>query len=89
MALGADRALVLKLVLRQGGVLIGAGICLGVIAAVPLVRLVSTMLFGVQPLDAAVFSGVAIGVAAVATLAMFVPARRASRVDPMVALRAD
>ena len=89
MALGADRALVLRLVLRQGGILIGAGICLGVLAAMPLVRFVSAMLFGVQPLDPVVFSGVAIGVAAVATLATFVPARRASRVDPMVALRAD
>jgi ABC-type antimicrobial peptide transport system permease subunit len=89
MALGADSALVLRLVLRQGGILIGAGICLGVLAAMPLVRFVSAMLFGVQPLDPAVFSGVAIGVAAVATLATFVPARRASRVDPMVALRAD
>lgn len=55
----------------------------------PLVGFVSAMLFGVQPLDPAVFSGVAIGVAAVATLATFVSARRASRVDPMVALRAD
>ncbi len=89
MALGADRALVLKLVLRQGGILIGAGLSLGLLAAMPLVRFVSAMLFGVQPLDPAVFAGVAIGVAAVATLATFVPARRASRVDPMVALRAD
>jgi predicted permease len=89
MALGADRALVLKLVLQQGGILIGAGICLGLLAATPLVRFVSAMLFDVQALDPAVFTGVAIGVAAVATLATFVPARRASRVDPMVALRAD
>lgn len=89
MALGADRALVLRLVLRQGGILIGAGICLGLLAAVPLVRFVTAMLFGVQPLDPAAFAGVALGVAAVAALATFVPARRASRVDPMVALRAD
>jgi putative ABC transport system permease protein len=89
MALGADRALVLQLVLRQGGILISAGVFLGVVAAMPLVRFVSAMLFGVQPLDPAAFGGVAIGVAAVATLATFVPARRASRVDPMVALRAD
>jgi predicted permease len=89
MALGADRALVLRLVLRQGGILIGAGIGLGVLAAMPLVRFVSTMLFGVQPLDPAVFGGVTVGVAAVATLATYIPARRASRVDPMIALRAD
>ena len=89
MALGADRALVLTLVLRQGGILIGGGIGLGLVAAMPLVGFVDAMLFGVQPLDPAVFGGVAIGVASVATLATFVPARRASRVDPMVALRAD
>ena len=89
MALGADRVLVLKLVLQQGGILISAGICLGLLAAMPLVGFVSAMLFDVKPLDPAVFSGVAIGVAAVATLATFVPARRASRVDPMVALRAE
>jgi putative ABC transport system permease protein len=89
MALGADRALVLKLVLRQGGFLIGTGIGLGILAAMPLVRFVSAMLFDVQPLDPGVFGGVAIGVAAVATLATFVPARRASRVDPMIALRAE
>jgi len=89
MALGADRSLVLGLVLRQGGLLIGGGVALGLLAAIPLVRFVSAMLFGVQPLDAAVFTAVAIGVAAVAMLATLVPARRASRVDPLVALRTD
>jgi len=89
MALGADRALVLRLVLQQGGILIATGLALGLLAAIPLVGLVSAMLFGVQPLDPAVFGGVAVGVAIVASLATFIPARRASRVDPMVALRAD
>jgi putative ABC transport system permease protein len=89
MALGADRARVMSLILRQGGVLVAAGTSLGLLAAVPLVRLVTTMLFDVQPLDPGVFSGVAVLVAAAAMLATFVPARRASRVDPMVALRAE
>lgn len=89
MALGADRASVMRLVLRQGGIIVGAGTVLGVLAAVPLVRFVSAMLFDVQPLDPIVFTVVAALVTAVAMLATLIPARRASRVDPMVALRAD
>jgi putative ABC transport system permease protein len=89
MALGADRVSVMMLVLRQGGIMIAAGLLLGVLASIPLVRFVSAMLFDVQPLDPAVFAGVALLVTAIAMLATFVPARRASRVDPMVALRAD
>jgi ABC-type antimicrobial peptide transport system permease subunit len=77
------------LVLRQGGIMIAAGLLLGVLAAMPLVRFVGAMLFDVQPLDPAVFAGVALLVTAIAMLATFIPARRASRVDPMVALRAD
>jgi ABC-type antimicrobial peptide transport system permease subunit len=89
IALGADRASVISLVLREGGILAGAGTVLGALAAVPLARFVSAMLFDVQPLDPAVFTTVAVLVTAVAMLAAFIPARRASRVDPMVALRAD
>jgi putative ABC transport system permease protein len=89
MALGADRGAVIALVLRQGGVLVVAGTCLGLVAAVPLVRLVAAMLFDVQPLDAGVFTVVAILIIGIAMLATFVPARRASRVDPMVALKAE
>ena len=89
MALGADRASVMSLVMRQGGAMAGTGIVLGVIAAVPLVRFVSAMLFDVQPLDPTAFATVAVLVAVVAMSATFIPARRASRVDPTVALRAD
>jgi putative ABC transport system permease protein len=89
MALGADRVSVMALVLRQGGIMVAAGLLLGVLAAMPLVRFVSAMLFDVQPLDPAVFALVAVLVTAIAMLATFIPARRASRVDPMVALRAD
>jgi hypothetical protein len=89
MALGADRASVMKLVLRQGGLVAGVGIALGLAGALPLVRFVSAMLFDVQPTDPAVFAMVALLVAATAMLATFIPARRASRVDPMIALRAD
>jgi putative ABC transport system permease protein len=89
MALGAAPRSVMALVLRQGGIMIAAGLLLGVLAAMPLVRFVGAMLFDVQPLDPAVFAGVALLVTAIAMLATFIPARRASRVDPMVALRAD
>ena len=89
MALGADRASVLTMVLRQGGVLVLAGTCLGVVAAIPLVRFVASMLFEVQPLDASVFAGVAAMVTCVAMAATLIPARRASLVDPMDALRAE
>jgi putative ABC transport system permease protein len=89
VALGADRARVLTLVLRQGGTLVVVGICLGLLAAIPLVRFLTAMLFEVQPLDASVFTSVALLVAAVGTLATFIPAWRASRVDPMVVLKAD
>ena len=89
VALGADRASVMKLVLRQGGTLVGVGTVLGVLAAVPLVRFIRAMLFDVEPLDPAVFAIIAILVTAVAMLATILPARRASRVDPIVALRAE
>ena len=89
MALGADRTSVLTMVLRQGGVLVLSGTCLGVLAAIPLVRFVASMLFEVQPLDASVFAGVAAMVTCVAMAATFIPARRASQVDPMAALRAE
>jgi putative ABC transport system permease protein len=89
MALGADRGAVMTLVLRQGGILVAAGTGLGLLAAIPLVRFVTAMLFDVRPLDPAVFTAVAVLVGAVAMLATFVPARRASRLDPMVALRSD
>jgi len=89
MALGADRRAVMRLVLRQGAVMVTAGTGLGLMAAVPLVRFVTAMLFDVQPLDPAVFTMVTAAVVAIGMLATFIPARRASRVDPMIALRAE
>ena len=89
MALGADRSSVMGMVLRQGSLIAATGIVLGVVGAVPLVQFVSAMLFDVQPLDPAAFGAVVVIVSLVAMLATLIPARRASRVDPMVALRAD
>jgi putative ABC transport system permease protein len=80
---------VVRLVLRQGGLLTALGISLGVGAAVPLVRFVRSMLFDVQPLDAGVFAAATVFLAVVAIAAMCVPAMRASRVDPLIALRAE
>jgi putative ABC transport system permease protein len=87
LALGASLPDMRKLVLRQGLVLTGAGIAIGLIAAVNVTRLMSGLLFEVRPGDPLVFSAAALILAAVAMLACYVPARRAARVDPIVALR--
>ncbi|MCI0657308.1 MAG: ABC transporter permease, partial [Acidobacteria bacterium] len=87
MALGAQRRDVFSLVLRQGMVLVVAGVVLGLAGALALTRLISQLLFNVSALDAATFLSTPLLLAAVALLACYLPARRASRVDPMVALR--
>jgi putative ABC transport system permease protein len=87
MALGADRGDVLGLVLGQSVVLTVAGIIIGVGAATGLTRYLDTMLFGLSALDPATFIVVAMAFGLVATIAAFIPARRATKVDPLVALR--
>jgi putative ABC transport system permease protein len=87
MALGARRSQVLAPVLRQSGVLILAGIVMGIAGAFLLTRYLTTMLFGMTPLDAPTFIGVAVAFAALAMVASFIPARRATNIDPLVALR--
>jgi len=87
MALGAQRSSVMRLVLRQGAALAIAGIALGIACAWVLTRSIASLLFEVQPTDALTFCGAAILFCAVALAACYVPARRATRVDPMVALR--
>lgn len=79
----------LALVLRKGAVLTIVGIALGLAGGVAATRLLQTMLFGVAPLDPATFAAVSLMFGAVATLASYVPARGATRVDPMVALRSE
>jgi putative ABC transport system permease protein len=87
MALGARRGQVLALVLRSGLLLTSAGIALGLAGAAAVVHLLQGMLFGITPLDPKTFVGVSVLFALVAMAASYVPARRATRVDPMVALR--
>ena len=86
-ALGADRSSILSLVLKQGLKTAGVGMVLGLAASVALARLLETLLFGVTPRDPAVFGAVTVVLLAVAMAACYTPARRATRVDPMVALR--
>jgi predicted permease len=87
MALGAQESDVLRLVLKQGANLALAGIALGVAGSWCLTRLMTSLLFEVRPTDASTFSGVVILFCVVALAACYVPARRATRLDPMVALR--
>jgi macrolide transport system ATP-binding/permease protein len=89
MALGASPYDVLGLVIRHSMRLVVAGIVLGLIGALAVTRLMSTLLFGVSPNDPATFVAVSLALAAVAFLASWVPASRASRVDPLVALRQE
>ena len=86
-ALGADQRSILRLVLKQGMVTAGIGIVLGLAGSWGLSRLMQTMLFGVSSHDASVYAAVSALLLIVAITACYIPARRATRVDPIVALR--
>jgi predicted permease len=87
MALGAQRSGILRIVMGQGGKMALLGVALGLAASFGLTRLMSSMLFGVSATDPLTFVSVASVLVAVTLLACWIPARRATRVDPMVALR--
>ena len=89
MALGADRTDVLRLVTGQGARLVLAGIVAGVIASAGALQILRSMLFGASPVDPGVFALVSLLLALVALVASYIPARRATSVDPMIALRSE
>jgi ABC-type antimicrobial peptide transport system permease subunit len=89
MALGAQARDVVRMIFGQGLLQLGVGMTVGLALALGISRLMSVILFQVQPRDPVIFGGVAAVLAAVGLLACFVPASRATRVDPLVALRSD
>jgi putative ABC transport system permease protein len=87
MALGAERSRILRMVLRQGLELTAAGSVVGLAAAALLTRVMASLLFGVSTTDAVTFTAVPLILIATAAMASYIPAMRATRVDPVVALR--
>ena len=89
MALGARGVDVHRLVIGRSLVLVGGSLAVGLVLAVALTRLLASMLYGVSATDVTVFGGVTVALAVVALAATYIPARRAARVDPVIALRAE
>jgi ABC-type antimicrobial peptide transport system permease subunit len=89
MALGAQRGRVISLIMGSGLKLVALGLVTGLALAAGVARLAQSLLFDVQPLDPLVYGGVAVLFAFVAALACLLPSLRASRIDPLVALRAE
>jgi len=87
IALGASRSHILRMVVRRGMELAGIGIVCGLLGAAALTQVMASLLFGIGAHDVITFAAVPIFLAAVALVACYMPARRATRVDPMVALR--
>jgi predicted permease len=89
IALGAERGKVQRMFLRQGLVLTSIGIALGLVAAAALTRLMSSLLFEISPLDPLTYAAVSATLLSAATLASYLPSRRAGRVDPIASLRTE
>ena len=89
MALGADRARILRLIASEFFVMIGIGLALGLVGAFALTRVMSGLLFGVSATDVTTFGVIPLVLGAIAIVATYLPARRAMRVEPIVAVRAE
>ena len=89
MALGAQQLDVLRMVLRDGARMMLMGAAIGLVAALALTRLMASMLFGVRPTDPFTFVAVVVLLSGITLFACYLPARRAAKVDPMVALRCE
>jgi len=89
LALGADRRDILSMVVGRGMRLAGLGLAVGVLAAFGAVRVLARFLYGVRPTDPGTYGGVVIVLGAIALLACYLPARRATSVDPIIALRQE
>jgi ABC-type antimicrobial peptide transport system permease subunit len=87
MALGARRSDILRIVLSEAGLIVVAGVGAGLMGSLVLTRFLQTLLFDIKPTDPLTFGTLTIFLAGVALLASFIPARKASRIDPLVALR--
>lgn len=89
LALGATHTTVVARFVREGGILVATGVAVGAVGALGLTRLLGSMLAGTSPTDPATFTAVIVGMLAIGLVAAWIPARRASRVDPLTALRAE
>src|SRR5262245_52234106 len=89
IALGAARGEIIRMVVKQGMLLTAIGLVIGILASVALTRVVSSLLFNVSATDPMVFGGVSLILALVALAACYIPARRATHIDPLVALRIE
>jgi len=89
MALGAPGTSVQRIFVTRGLSLTAIGLAVGLIAAAAMMRLLSSMLFGVNAFDPLTYLGVTVGLGSVALLATWLPARQATRIDPMLALRSE
>ena len=87
MALGAQPAQILRMILGRGLVIVGIGVVGGILAAGAMAKVVGNFLFGVAPFDPLTYASATVLLAAIALWASYIPARRAMKVDPMVALR--
>jgi putative ABC transport system permease protein len=89
MALGAQPSSVVGLVLGHGMILVAAGLAIGLVAAYAAAGLMQSLVIGISPRDPVTFAGTAAVLGVIALLATYIPARRATRIDPLIALRTD